>query len=65
MTDKGFGRRDFLKGAVVGGAAAAATPAILPDAAQAQQKPMLASRRQPGQHAERHRVGSGSFVRLL
>ena len=38
MKDEGLGRRDFLKGAVVGGAAAAtATPAILPDAAQAQQ----------------------------
>src|SRR2546423_15074771 len=38
MTEEGLGRRDFLKGAVVGGAAAAtATPAILPDAAQAQQ----------------------------
>jgi gluconate 2-dehydrogenase gamma chain len=38
MTDKGFDRRDFLKGAVVGGAAAAtATPAILPEGAQAQQ----------------------------
>ena len=38
MTEKGFGRRDFLKGAVVGGAAAAtATPAIVPQSAQAQQ----------------------------
>src|SRR5438552_16798750 len=38
MTEKGFGRRDFLKGAVVGGAAAAtATPAIIPERAQAQQ----------------------------
>jgi len=38
MTEKGFGRRDFLKGAVVGGAAAAtATPAIMPQGAQAQQ----------------------------
>src|SRR5215470_1444613 len=38
MTDKGFGRRDFLKGAVVGGAAAAtATPSIVPQDAQAQQ----------------------------
>jgi gluconate 2-dehydrogenase gamma chain len=37
MTEKGFGRRDFLKGAVVGGAAAAtAAPTILPDSAQAQ-----------------------------
>ena len=34
MTDKGFGRRDFLKSAVVGGAAAA-TPNILTDSAQA------------------------------
>jgi gluconate 2-dehydrogenase gamma chain len=39
MTDKGFGRRDFLKGAVVGGAAAAATPTVLPEPAQAQQAP--------------------------
>ena len=39
MTDKGFGRRDFLKGAVVGGAAAATTaPAILPQSAHAQQQ---------------------------
>src|SRR5215470_7000596 len=37
MTDKGFGRRDFLKGAVVGGAAAAATAGNLPEPAQAQQ----------------------------
>jgi len=39
MTDKGFGRRDFLKGAVVGGAAAAtATPAVIAtQSAQAQQ----------------------------
>src|SRR5215468_5317282 len=38
-TEKGFGRRDFLKGAVVGGAAAAtATPAVIaPQDAQAQQ----------------------------
>jgi gluconate 2-dehydrogenase gamma chain len=36
MTDKGFGRRDFLKGAVVGGAAAA-TAGNLPESAQAQQ----------------------------
>jgi gluconate 2-dehydrogenase gamma chain len=35
--DNGLGRRDFLKGAVVGGAAAAAaTPAILPQPAPAQ-----------------------------
>jgi gluconate 2-dehydrogenase gamma chain len=40
MTDKGLVRRDFLKGAVVGGAAAATTaPAILPETAQAQQPP--------------------------
>jgi len=38
MTDKGFGRRDFLKGAVVGGAAAAtAAPVVLSVQAQAQQ----------------------------
>src|SRR5499427_6321599 len=38
MTEKGFGRRDFLISAVVGGAAAAtATPAIVPQEAQAQQ----------------------------
>ena len=37
MTDKGFGRRDFLKGAVVGGAAAAATSGNLPEPAKAQQ----------------------------
>jgi gluconate 2-dehydrogenase gamma chain len=42
MTDKGFGRRDFLKGAVVGGAAAA-TPTVLPEPAQAQQAPAPAS----------------------
>ena len=37
MTDKGLGRRDFLKGAVVGGAAAAATAGTLSEPAQAQQ----------------------------
>ena len=37
MTDTGLGRRDFLKSAVVGGAAAATTgTAVLPEAAQAQ-----------------------------
>jgi gluconate 2-dehydrogenase gamma chain len=36
MTDKEFARRDFLKGAVVGGAAAAATAGNLPEPAQAQ-----------------------------
>lgn len=35
MTDKGFDRRDFLKSAVVGGAATA-VPNILPESAQAQ-----------------------------
>jgi len=44
MTDKGFGRRDFLKGAVVGGAAAATTaPSVLPTPAQAQQPATPAS----------------------
>jgi gluconate 2-dehydrogenase gamma chain len=44
MTDHGFGRRDFLKGAVVGGAAAATTtPALLPQEAQAQPSPPPAS----------------------
>ena len=37
MTDKGFGRREFLKGAVVGGAAAAATSGALPEFAHAAQ----------------------------
>src|SRR6266540_3640170 len=39
MKEQGFGRRDFLKGAVVGGAAAATTTTnlALPQAAQAQQ----------------------------
>lgn len=38
MKDKGFGRRDFLKSAVVGSAAVAtAAPAMLPQSAQAQQ----------------------------
>jgi gluconate 2-dehydrogenase gamma chain len=36
VKDQNLGRRDFLKGAVVGGAAAATTQTILPDAAQAQ-----------------------------
>lgn len=37
MSDQGFGRRDFLKTAVVGGAAAAATGIQQPQSAQAQQ----------------------------
>jgi len=42
MTDKGLGRRDFLKSAVVGGAAAATTgAAVLPEPAQAQPTPAL------------------------
>lgn len=41
MTEKEFGRRDFLKGAVVGGAAAATSaPAMLPQSAEAQQSAM-------------------------
>jgi len=40
MTDKGVGRRDFLKSAVVGGAAAATTgTAVVSEAAQAQPAP--------------------------
>ena len=39
MTDKGFGRREFLKSAVVGGAAAA-TPNILTESAQAATAPV-------------------------
>jgi gluconate 2-dehydrogenase gamma chain len=35
MSNDGLGRRDFLKGAVIGGAATAA-PALLPESAQAQ-----------------------------
>jgi gluconate 2-dehydrogenase gamma chain len=46
MTDQGFGRRDFLKGAVVGGAAAAATATAIPaqsaPAAQADAQPPAA-----------------------
>jgi len=38
MSDSSFDRRDFIKGAVVGGAAAAATGAV-PQAAQAQPQP--------------------------
>ena len=37
MTDQAFGRRDFLKTAVVGGAAAATTGIAQPQSAQAQQ----------------------------
>ena len=37
MAEHGFGRRDFLKGAVVGGAAAATGTSINPQDAQAQQ----------------------------
>ncbi|HXJ00073.1 MAG TPA: gluconate 2-dehydrogenase subunit 3 family protein [Micropepsaceae bacterium] len=38
MTDKGFGRRDFLKSAVAGGAASA-VPVFLPESATAQSAP--------------------------
>jgi gluconate 2-dehydrogenase gamma chain len=42
MTDKGVGRRDFLKSAVVGGAAAATTgTAVVSEAAQPQPAPVL------------------------
>src|SRR5262245_55020323 len=37
MNDQNFGRRDFLKGAVLGGAAAATTNVVTPPDAQAQQ----------------------------
>jgi gluconate 2-dehydrogenase gamma chain len=43
MKDQGFGRRDFLKGAVVGGAAAATTTVGLPPDAQAQQSTQAAA----------------------
>jgi gluconate 2-dehydrogenase gamma chain len=50
MNDQDFGRRDFLKGAVVGGAAAAVTTvAITPPSAQAQQSvPPAAAPASPG-----------------
>ena len=43
MTDSQFGRRDFLKTAVVGGAAAATTGTALPDTAIAQTQPAAAN----------------------
>jgi gluconate 2-dehydrogenase gamma chain len=43
MTDQGFGRRDFLKGAVVGGAAAAASATAIP----AQSAPAVQTDAQP------------------
>jgi gluconate 2-dehydrogenase gamma chain len=50
MNDQDFGRRDFLKGAVVGGAVAAVTTvAITPPSAQAQQSvPPAAAPASPG-----------------
>jgi len=42
MAEHGFGRRDFLKGAVVGGAAAATGSSITPQDAQAQQPSAVA-----------------------
>jgi len=48
MQDQGFGRRDFLKGAVVGGAAAATTTVALPEPAAAQQPPAAAAAEAPG-----------------
>ena len=44
MSDQGFDRRDFIKGAVVGGAAAATTSvATVPQTAQAQPQPAAAA----------------------
>lgn len=43
MSDQAFGRRDFLKTAVVGGAAAATTGIAQPQSAQAQQPPAPAA----------------------
>ncbi len=44
MSDQGFDRRDFIKGAVVGGAAAATTSvAAVPQSAQAQPQPAAAA----------------------
>src|SRR5438874_2157347 len=50
MKDQGFGRRDFLKGAVVGGAAAATTSVAIapPEPAQAQPAPAAAAPASPG-----------------
>jgi gluconate 2-dehydrogenase gamma chain len=50
MNDQNFGRRDFLKGAVIGGAAAATTTVVTPEA-QAQQPaaaPQAAAPASPG-----------------
>src|SRR5262245_11419469 len=44
----GFDRRNFLKGAVVGGAAAAAGTAAAPGTAEAQAQPQAAAAPQPG-----------------
>jgi len=60
MTEKGFGRRDFLKGAVVGAAAATATPTILPESAQAQQPPA-----QPAAGYEFLNLDEAAFVEAL
>jgi gluconate 2-dehydrogenase gamma chain len=48
MTDQAFGRRDFLKTAVVGGAAAATTGIAQPQSAQAQQPAAAAAAAPPG-----------------
>ena len=47
MTDQGFGRRDFLKTAVVGGAAAATTGIAQPSSAQTQQSAAAAAAAPP------------------
>ena len=64
MKEQGFGRRDFLKGAVVGGAAAATatTNLALPQSAQAQQPRRCAGRRRllvPEHRGSGFRRGAG------
>ena len=62
MTDQGFDRRNFLKGAVAGGAAAATTAvAIGPQSAEAQQPP--AAPASPGY--EFLNIEEGAFVEAL
>jgi gluconate 2-dehydrogenase gamma chain len=63
MTEQGFGRRDFLKGAVVGGAAAASTSLEIP-AAQAQQ-PVPAALSAPAAGYECLNIEEAAFVEAL
>jgi len=65
MTNPEFGRRDFLKGAVVGGAAAATTSVITPQTAQGAEAPAASGATPAAQGYTFLNIDEAAFVEAL